>query len=235
MLNPPKRRTWTTLQSPLATIASDEPRTVRSRTVRYLNLAAAVGLLAFPVLGMLSLFFSNFVPSALTVACARWLAICTGVFYGLFFIGIGEFGWDINNPKVATVMQTGGASARWYVRVPLMALVYFGFAWASFSTALPWMANGVLGSDKSMTVEIDGWQDANWSRAGRQCARPTLRGIPFGMLGRRAICVPDPNKAKFKAGTSMVLYGRASAFGISPERYRIVNQNLAATPASSSP
>ena len=122
-------------------------------------------------------------------------------------------------------MRTGGANARWYVRVPLMALVYFGFAWASFSSALPWMVNGVLGSDKSMTVAIDGWQDANWSRAGRQCARPTLRRIPFGMLGRRAICVPDPNKAKFKVGASMVLYGRESAFGISPKSYRIVNAN----------
>jgi len=223
MLNPPKRRTWATLQSPLATIASDEPRPVRSRTVRYFNLAAAAGMLAFPILGMLSLFFSNFVPSPLTVACARCLAICTGVFYGLFFIGIKEFGWNTNNPKVAAIMQTGGANAKWYVRVPLMALVYFGFAWASFSSALPWMVNGVLGSDKSMTVEIDGWQDANWSRAGRQCARPTLRGIPFGMLGRRAICVPDPNKSTFKAGASMVLYGRGSAFGISPKSYRIVN------------
>jgi hypothetical protein len=210
-------------RSSSATNASVEARPRTSRTVRCLNLAAAVGMLAFPVLGMLSLFGSNFVPSPLTVACARWLAICTGVFYGAFFIGIREFGWNINNPKVAAAMQTGGASARWYVRVPLMAVVYFGFAWASFSTALPWMVNGVLGSDKSMTVEIDGWQDANWSRAGMQCARPTLRGIPFGMLGRRAICVPDPNKSKFKAGASMVLYGRGSAFGISPKSYRIVN------------
>jgi hypothetical protein len=182
-------------------------------------------MLAFPVLGMLSLFGSNFVPSAMTVACARCLAIGTGLFYGVFFIGIREFGWNSNNPGVAAVMREGGATAKWYVRAPSMALVYFGFAWASFSSALPWMLNGVLGTDKSMTVEIDGWQDANWSRAGIQCARPTLRGIPFGMLGRRAICVPEPNKAKFKAGATMILYGRASAFGISPERYRIVNAN----------
>ena len=194
------------------------------RTVRCLGIVASVGLLAFPILGMVSIYVSNFVPSASTVACARWLAICTGIFYGVFFIGIGEFGWSLNNPRVAATMQTGGAIARWYVRVPLMAVVYFGFAWASFSSALPWMFNAVLGSDRSITVEIDGWQDASWSRAGRQCARPTLRGIPFGMLGRRAICVPDLDKSKFKAGTSMVLYGRASALGISPDRYRIISR-----------
>jgi hypothetical protein len=171
---------------------------------------------------MLSLYASNFVPSGLTVASARWLATCTGVFYGAFFIGIGDFGWSRNNPKVAAIMQTGGAIARWYVRVPLMALLYFGFAWMSFSSALPWMLNGVIGSDKSMTVEIDGWQDTFWSRAGRQCARPTLRGIPFGMVGHRALCAPNQDKSKFKVGAAMVLYGRASAFGISPERYRIL-------------
>lgn len=93
-----------------------------------------------------------------------------------------------------------------------MTLVYFGFAWASFSSALPWIFNGVLRSDKSMTVEIDGWHNASASRAGIQCARPTLRGIPFGMLGRGALCVPSPDKSKFKAGASMILYGRASAF-----------------------
>jgi hypothetical protein len=180
-------------------------------------------MLAFPAMGMLSIFVSTFVPSALTVACARCLAICTGVFYGVFFIGIREFGWDMNNPKVAAVMQTGGSIAKWYVRVPLMALVYFGFAWLSFSSALPWMLNAVLGSDNSTTVVIDGWQDASWSRAGKQCARPSLRGIPFGMLGGGALCVPNQNKSKFKAGASMVLYGRVSVFGISAERYRLLD------------
>jgi hypothetical protein len=62
-------------------------------------------------------------------------------------------------------------------------------------------------------------------QTGAVNARPTLRGIPFGMLGRRAICVPDPNKSKFKAGASMVLYGRASVFGISPKSYHLVNAN----------
>jgi hypothetical protein len=212
-------------QSELATNGSDGASTGMSRAVRCLSLAAAVGFLAFPVPGMLSVYVSNFVPSALTVACARWLAICTGVFYGVFFIGIGELGWNTYNSSVAAVMQKGGVTtSRWYVRAPVMALVYFGFAWASFSSALPWMINGVLGSDKSMTVEIDGWRNITWSRPGKQCARPTLHGIPFGMLSSRAICVPDPDKSKFKAGASLVLYGRASALGISPEHYRIVNR-----------
>jgi hypothetical protein len=210
--------------SPWGTNGAEGTRTGRSRSVRYLNVAAAVGIAAFAALTVLSLYVSNFVPSGLTVACARWLAICTGVFYGAFFIGIGDFGWSRNNPKVATIMRSGGAIARWYVRVPVMALVYFGFAWASFASALPWMLNGVLGSDNSMTVEIDGWHDAVWSRAGIQCARPTLRGIPFGMLGGRALCEWNPDKSKFSAGASMVLYGRASAFGISPERYRILGR-----------
>jgi hypothetical protein len=212
-------------QSQLATNGSDGASTGVSRAARCLRLAAAVGFLVFPVLGMLSFYIINFVPSALTVACAQWLAIATGVFYGVFFIGIEELRWNTNNPSAAAVMQKkGGATSRWYVRAPLMALVYFGFAWASFSSALPWMINGVLGSDKSMTVEIDGWRNASWSRAGKQCARPTLRGIPFGMLGGRAICVPDPDKSKFKAGASLVLYGRASALGISPQHFRIVNR-----------
>jgi hypothetical protein len=44
------------------------------------------------------------------------------------------------------------------------------------------------------------------------------------MLGGRALCEWNPDKSKFSAGASMVLYGRASAFGISPERYRILGR-----------
>jgi len=208
----------------LATYGAEDAWAGRSKTARFLNATAAVGMLAFAVLGMLSLFVSNFVPSQLTVVCARWLAISTGIFYVVFFVGIGNFGWSLNNPKIAAVMQTGSASVRWYVRVPLMSIVYFGFAWATFSSGLPWVFNGVLGSDTSMTVEVDGWENASWSRAGIQCARPTLRGIPFGMLGRGALCVPNPDKSKFKVGASMILYGRASAFGISPASYRILDR-----------
>jgi hypothetical protein len=198
--------------------------TGQSRTVQSLNIAAAAGLVALPALGALSIYASNFVPSSLTVTCAEWLAIGTGVLYAVFFVGVGEVGWDSRNPKVAAVMRTGGVAARWYVRVPLMTLVYFGFAWVSFSTAVPWIVNGMLGSESSMAVEIDGWQDANWSRAGAQCARPTVRGVPFGMLGRHALCVPSTEKARFRAGSPVILHGRASILGITPESYRVLDQ-----------
>jgi hypothetical protein len=195
-----------------------------SRAIRSLNLAGALGMLALPIMGLLSVFLSDFVPSALTVAYARVLAIGTGAFYGLFFVGIGHFGWDTNNPGVAAVMQSRSSLAKCYVRVPLTALVFFGFAWMSLSSALPWMINAVLGSDNSITVVIDGWQNTSWSRAGSQCARPTLRGVPFGMLGRGALCVPYQERIKFKAGASMTLYGRSSVFGISPTRYRLLDR-----------
>ena len=194
-----------------------------TRLLRYLSVAAAAGIIGLIPLAIVSLLVSDFVPSALTVCCAKVLGIAFGIFYGVFFFGFKGFGWDATNPIIAAGIPTGSAIAKRYVRVPLMALVYFGFAWLSFSSALPWMLNSIIGTENSRTVVVDGWLDASWSfRGGTQCARPTVTGIPFGMLGRRALCVPKSEKTKLKPGASIVLYGRTSAWGISPVRYRLV-------------
>lgn len=191
--------------------------------VRRLNQIAAGGMVLLLVGGLLSLFASNFVPSHMTVQMAKSAALLGGLFYGLFFIGIGHFGWDETNPKVRAAMQQNPKLGKAYIRVPLTAAAFAGFAWLSFSNGLPWALNAAIGRRGAMTVIVDGWQNAFYSsRVGHSCARPTLRGIPFMMVGRYALCVGDQHKpSDFPPGTSLYLIGRVSALGIAPDHYRV--------------
>jgi hypothetical protein len=170
---------------------------------------------------MTSVFISSFVPSPFTVALAKIAALLAAVFYGAFFFGIGHFGWDFRNPKVLEAMRSNRILATTYLRVPLMACMMGGFAWMGFSAALPWALNGVFGKVGTLEVVIGGWQDSFYgARSGKQCARPTIAGVPFMMLGRNALCVGNHHTAAdFPVGATMVLYGRVSIFGIDPNRY----------------
>ena len=188
---------------------------------RRTNRVAGWGILAFAILALNSLFISSFVPSSFTVAFAKIAALVAALFYGAFFFGIGHFGWDLRSPKVLEAMHRNRIAATPYLRVPLMACVMGGFAWMGFSAALPWALNAVFGKVGTMDVVIGGWQDSFYgARSGQQCARPTIAGVPFMMLGRNALCVGnDHAAADFPVGAKMVLYGRVSVFGIDPNRY----------------
>ena len=174
--------------------------------------------------GAASLFASNFVPSHLTVLLTMAASVLVGVFYAAFFLGVGHFGWDLSNPRVRAAIEQSPKLSKVYVRIPLMTMVFAGAAWLSFSNALPWALTAAVGRRGSMTVVVSGWQDAFYSaRAGHSCARPTLRGVPFMMVGRYALCVGDQFKrADFPPGTSLSLIGRVSSLGIVPDHYRVI-------------
>ena len=195
--------------------------------VRRMNLAASCGIVILILGGLASLYGSSFVPSHLTVQLTKAMAILVGLFYAAFFLGVGHFGWDESNPKVRAAIQQSPKVAKAYIRVPLMALVLAGAAWMSFSSAFPWALTAAGGRDGSMTVVVDGWQDAFYSsRAGHSCAKPTLHGVPFMMMGRYALCVGDQyNQSDFPPGTSLALFGRVSALGIIPDHYRVVSRS----------
>jgi hypothetical protein len=196
------------------------------RIVRRLNQMAAGGMLVLSLGGLVSLFASNFVPSHMTVQIAKSAALLAGLFYGLFFLGIGHFGWDESNPRVTVAIEQNPKATKVYIRVPLMLAVSAGFAWMSFSTVFPWALNAAIGRPGTMIVIVDGWQNAFYgSRVGHSCAKPTLRGIPFMMMGRYALCVGDQHKpSDFLRGTSLSLMGRVSALGIAPDHYRVISR-----------
>lgn len=194
-------------------------------SIRRLNLIAGWGMAALIFSGFVSVVASDFVPSHLTVQLTKIASILVGLFCGVFFLGVGHFGWDKANPKVRAAMQQSPRLAHAYVRVPLMAGVLAGFTWMSFSNVLPWAATAVIGRRGTMTVIVDGWQGEFYSRSGRSCAKPTLRGVPFMMMGRYALCVGDQYKqSDFPPGTSLVLIGRVSLLGVMPDHYRVVSR-----------
>lgn len=197
--------------------------------IRRLNTAASCGMLVLIAGGLVSLFASNFVPSPVTVRITLAASILVGLFYGVFFFGVGHFGWDKSNPKVRAAIQRSPRMAKAYLRVPLMALVFAGSAWVSFSNVFPWALTAAIGGSGSMTVVVDGWQDAFYSvRAGHSCARPTLRDVPFMTMGRYALCVGDQfRRSDFPPGTSLSLIGRVSSLGIVPYRYRVISRGAA--------
>lgn len=192
--------------------------------IRRLNVATSWGMLVLPIMGMFSLFYSDFVPSPLTVTMTQILASVVGLFYGVFFVGLGGFGWNSRKPEIVAYSHEHPAMAKPYIRAPFMSLVFFMFAWLSFAAAVPYALNLVVGREGTMSVVIGGWEDWSYSlKSGTSCARPTLQGVPFFMLGRRALCVPQSRgKDSFPKGTSMILMGRVSALGISPTRFQVL-------------
>ena len=193
-----------------------------SPAVPILNTAVAWATLVIAVLGLTSLLFSSFVPSPFTVSFAKGAALVAALFYGLFFLGIGRFGWDRRNPKLVEMMRKKGALASAWFRVPFMACVMGGMAWVGFSSGLPWALNGVFGKSGSTEIVIGGWENSRLAgKFSRQCARPTAAGVPFMMLGRNALCVGSKHTAAdFPVGAKMTLYGPVSVFGIDPATYR---------------
>jgi hypothetical protein len=193
-----------------------------SPAVRTLNTAVAWGTLVLAVLGLTSLLFSSFVPSAFTVSFAKGGALIAALFYGLFFLGIGRFGWNRRNPRLVEMMRNKRVLASAWFRVPFMACVMGGMAWTGFSSGLPWALNAVFGKAGSTDIVIDGWENSHLAgKFSRQCARPTAAGVPFMMLGRNALCVGSKQTAAdFPVGAKMTLYGQLSVFGIDPARYR---------------
>lgn len=194
--------------------------------VRRLNKVASWAILILSLAGIVSFSFSNFVPSHITVQVAKAMTLVIGTFYGLFFHGVGHFGWDKRNPAIRAYAEEHRKMAKAYVRVPFMAAVFAGFAWISFANVFPWMINAAIGERGTMIVMVDGWESASYSfRGGHSCARPTVRGIPFAMLGRRALCVGDQRRqSDFPSGTSLALIGRVSALGIAPDHYRVLSR-----------
>jgi hypothetical protein len=138
------------------------------------------------------LFYSDFVPSPLTVTMTPILASVVGLFYGVFFVGVGGFGWNSRRPEIVAYSHEHPAMAKPYIRAPFMSLVFFMFAWLSFAAAVPYALNLVVGREGTMSVVIGGWEAWSYSlKSGTSCARPTLQGVPFFMLGRRALCAPQ--------------------------------------------
>jgi hypothetical protein len=180
-------------------------------------------MLGLSITGLYSIFLSNFVPAPTTVSVAKVLTSVVGLSYAVFFVGFEQFGWDPQNPKVMAAVAQRPILGKVYVRAPFMAAVFAGFAWMSFSNVLPLALTAIVGKQGSMAVVVKGWERASFSlRSGSSCARPTLDGVPFGMLGRNALCVGDQHsESDFPPGGTLLLLGRVSALGIIPDRYRI--------------
>jgi len=183
-----------------------------------------VAMLAMMLFGLFGLYASDFIPAPRTAATAKILAIVVGLFYGAVFLGVGGFGFNPRDPRVAAQLVGHPYVANPWCRVPVMALVTSLFAATAFSSGLPCLVNRLIGSSGEMTLVVDGWQASSRGfRSGRQCARPTFSEVPKLMMGRAAACVPGgTSAADFPVGSRVQLIGRASALGVSAERFRLV-------------
>ena len=166
--------------------------------------------------------FSTFVPSVLTMKIAYGMGVFTAVLIGIFFLGIGGFGWDPRSARVADAIRTSPMLGKTYLRVPFMSLLMGFFAVPAFYGCIPGILNSLVGSQGTMTVTIDGWQNASYSfRSGHQCARPTVAGIPELLMPQHAFCPLNAKPSMYPVGAHIILYGTESVFGIYPTRFRI--------------
>lgn len=181
-------------------------------------------MLVMMVFGRFGLCASDFIPAPRTVATAEILAIVVGLFYGAVFLGVGGFGFNASDPRVAAQRAGHRYVANPWCRVPVMVLVTSRFAATALSSGLPCPVNRLIGSSGEMTPVVDGWQASSRGfGSGRQCARPTFSDVPKLMTGRAAACVPDgTSAADCPVGSRVQLIGRASALGVSAERFRLV-------------
>lgn len=187
--------------------------------VKRMNQLGAWGIGLLSLTFALGLFASHFVPSHKTVEVTEGLVLVVGLFYFVFAVGVGRFGWDKNSPRAKIGMARSRILAKAYIRGPLLAVIFAAFAWVSFASVFPWALNAVIGNRGTMTVTVDGWSPASNGKYP-SCAQPTLQGIPIGMMGGRALCFSDYSQVDFPRGTHLVLIGRTSVLGIAPDHYR---------------
>lgn len=167
-------------------------------------------MIVLSVLCLLSLTYSSFVPSLLTVQITKCSAVAIGLFYAVFFWGSRGFGWD--SGADARVSASKFLRNR-YLRAPFMGFVFFCFAWSGLSSGAPWIVNALIASSGTMPAVVDGWAP----RTSRACSHPTLQHVPPFMLGHRAACFGESNEVNFPPGTAVRLLGKVSALGISVE------------------
>jgi hypothetical protein len=182
---------------------------MHSPLVQGLTFAFKWTFLPVLLLGIVGVLFSDFVPTHSIAVAAEILAVLAALVYGTFFavrwrdlqFAKLTYGWNVfRNP---------------YVAVPAIALTMYLLALIGFSSALPWAVNAVIGAPGSMQATVSGWERAG----GRndRCARPTLTGLPFGTVGHRAMCHLHISQESVPPGTHVILSGKSSAFGVSPD------------------
>lgn len=183
-------------------------------SMRHLNLIANWGIAVLTGLALLSLLLSPFIPSPLMVRVTLWTAVAVGLFYGLFFWGIGGFGWNTKADAAVSAARPSKLLSKPYLRAPFMSLVFFSFAWMGIGSGAPWILTIAIGNNSGATAVVDGWQ----SRTSRSCSRPTLQHVPLFMMGRRALCIHQSREADMPPGTTLRILGKVSVLGVSPTR-----------------
>lgn len=190
--------------------------------MRPLNLIAGWGIFVLTGFALLSLLFSPFVPSPLMVEITVWSAIFVGVFYGVFFWGVGGFGWTADTKIAVSGSKPSKFLTKRYLRGPFMGLVFFFFTWVGLGSGAPWLVTIVAGHNGAMTAIVDGWAPGSH----RTCFRPTLQHVPPFMMGHRALCIDENRKVDMPPGTTLRILGKVSILGVSATRIEWSPQKL---------
>jgi hypothetical protein len=208
-------------RSAFARTSGEEPASVGWRRF---NRVVAFSVLVWTLGAVYGLLFSDFVPAPDIVVVAQVLSLVSAVFYGAFALGIGEFGFNRRLPRTSAFLVDNPSTANPAGRVVPMALVMACFAWVAFSAGIPSLLNLVVGGPGTMTVIVKGWEGSESMRRGSTCPKPTVRGVPYLMLGGQALCTHEAMKDRLPPGTELLLIGRVSPLGISATEFHTVSR-----------
>ncbi|MDR3418515.1 MAG: hypothetical protein P4L83_20285 [Nevskia sp.] len=172
-------------------------------------------VLAIPLIGFFpGLFFSNIIPSELTVHVGLGLA----TFNGVALASICEYSARTYGIQTKYEFLNNLMERSWF-RIVLMGWVGFMFWYGAAAWGYPWLINLTTGSKGEETFTITGWMGG-----GRVCFRP---GIGHGLFrdGPRALCMSQYEQTRVAVGSTLEVKGRSTLLGINADEVHVRHTN----------
>jgi hypothetical protein len=168
--------------------------------LRILGYGIAVLALVIALAAIYALRFSHFVPSPLGLSLATVAAtIC----------GIGGILLAFKPPVQAPQFpQRKWLQTKW-LRVPAFAALTFGVGYWAFVAGIPSWYTGLFGTSAERSVTVSRWRTpSRWACSGPDIVEPPMLST---------ICLDFQSQTLAPVGTTLLLHGRATQFGINVE------------------
>lgn len=185
--------------------AEAQPRPPRLRGP--VEIAVALALAGGMVIAVLAMLFSPHLPSELAIRISQFAALAVAAGAAWCSRSGGAFD-PVRTGQDRMLMKSV------FVRAPLMMLFAFFISFTAVEDGLLAVATVAIGQPASRALTVTG---VGQSRKG--CDHFNIKEV--GWLLDRALCGADEDLERARPGDALIVFGRASPFGLNVERYEL--------------